>query len=94
MPKTFVCHLDRYIYKMLQFIAAPAGDMFQIKIDEIFRKVPKAFSVADDILIVGHEDIASDYDRTLSTVLKIYRKEKLKFNKDKCYFRCTSISHF
>ena len=37
----FACPFDRYWYKHLPFGAAPAGDMFQCKIDEIFNKMHK-----------------------------------------------------
>ena len=40
---TFACHFGRYRYKRLQFGTAPAGDMFQQKIDEIFKDLPNVF---------------------------------------------------
>ena len=43
---TFACQLGRY---RLSFRAAPAGDMFQQKIEEIFKDLPNIFSIADDI---------------------------------------------
>ena len=46
----------RYQYKRLPFRAAPAGDMFQWKIDGIFNDMPNVYGTADDILVVGYEN--------------------------------------
>ena len=49
----------------LPFGAALAGDMFQRKIDEIFKDLPNVFGIADDILAVGYDDDGKDHDDTL-----------------------------
>ena len=41
----FACHFGRYRYKQLPFRAAPVGDMFQCKIDEIFNDMPYVFAL-------------------------------------------------
>ena len=41
---TFVCQFGRYRYKQLPFRAAPAGDMFQCKVDKIFCHMPNVFA--------------------------------------------------
>ena len=73
---------------------SPAGNMFQRKIDEIFKDLPNVFDIADDILAVGYEADGNDHDDTLWRVLKTCRQVNLKLNKDKCHFRCTSIPLF
>ena len=45
----FTSQFGRYRYKLLPFGAAPAGDMFRRKIDEIFKDCPNVFSIVDDI---------------------------------------------
>ena len=45
---TFAGQFGRYKYKRLPFGAAPTGDMFQHKIDEIFKNLPNVFGIADD----------------------------------------------
>ena len=52
---TFTSNLADTDIKGLPFGAAPAGDMFQRKIDEIFKDLPNVFGIADDILAVGYE---------------------------------------
>ena len=52
---TFACQFGWYRYKQLLFGAALASDMFQSKIDEIFKNMPNVFGIAVDILDAGYE---------------------------------------
>ena len=61
----FVCQFVRYRYKRLPFEAAPVGDMFQRKIDKIFKGFPNVFHVAVDILVVGNDADGRAHDDTL-----------------------------
>ena len=67
---TFVCQFVRYRFKHLQFGVAPAGDMFQRKIDEIFKDMPNVFGIADDILVARYEADDKDHDETVWRVLQ------------------------
>ena len=91
---TFACQFGRYRYKRLPFGAAPAGDMFKHRIGEIFKDLPYVFGIMDDILVVGYDDDRKDHEKPLWQVLEICRNVNLKVNKDKCYFRCTSVPFF
>ena len=42
-----------YRYKRLPFEAAPTGDLFQRKINEIFKSLPNICGIANNILVVG-----------------------------------------
>ena len=89
-----MCQFGRYWYKCLPFGAAPAGDMFQMNIDEIFTDMPSVFGIADDILVAGYEADGRDHDKTVQRVLQRCRLVNLKLNKDKCHSRCTSVLFF
>ena len=67
---TFGCQFGRYRYKQLPFGAAPSGDMFQQKIDEIFNDMPNVFGIADDILVVGYDNDGRDHYKTVQKVLQ------------------------
>ena len=54
----------RYCYKCLPFGAAPVGDMFQRKIDDIFNDIPNVFGISDDILIIGYDKDGGDHMST------------------------------
>ena len=62
---TFACLFGRYRYKHLPFGAAPAGNMFQCKIDDIFNDMPNVFGIADDILVIGYDKDGADHDKAV-----------------------------
>ena len=66
----FACQFGWYRYKRLPFGAALAGDMFQRKIDEIFKDIPNVFGIADDILVAGYEADGRDHGHTILRVLQ------------------------
>ena len=41
------------------------GDMFQHKIDEIFKNLLNVFGIADDILVVSYDSDGKDHDEML-----------------------------
>ena len=61
---TFICQFGRYIYKRLLFGEAPTGNMFQQKIDEIFKYLPNICGIMDDILVAGYDGDGKDCDET------------------------------
>ena len=56
--------------------------------------MPNVFGIADDILVMGYNEDGTDHDKAVYNVLRWCREVKLKLNKDKCHFRCTSIPFF
>ena len=68
--------------------------MFQRKINEILKNLLNAFGIPYDILVVGYDNDCKDHGNTLQNVLQICWQVKLKLNKDKFHFRCTSVPCF
>ena len=99
---TFSCPFGRYCYKCILFEAAPVGNMFQRKINEIFNDIPNVFGIAipnvfgiaDDILVIEYNKDWTDHDEVVYSVLRWCCDVSLKLNKDKCHCRCTSIPFF
>ena len=91
---TFICQFGGYRYKRLLLGAAPARDMFQRKVDEIFKDFPDALGITDDILVVGYDRDRKYHGDTLQRALQRCRGVNLKLNKDKCHFRCTQVLFF
>ena len=91
---TFACQFGRYKFKQLPFGAAPVGNMFQYKIDEMFNDMPNIFGIGDDILIIGYDNDGTDHDEAVHKVQQRCKEVNLKLNKEKCHFRCTSIPFF
>ena len=55
----------------LSFGAAPAGDMFKIKIDKTLNELLNMFDITNDILDVGYDEDGTGHDRTLCSVVQI-----------------------
>ena len=91
---TFSCPFDRYRYIQLLFGVATLGDIFWRKIDKVFQGLPNVFGIADDMLIAGVIDLGKEHNMTLDKVSIVWREANVKFNRDKCFFRCTSIPFF
>ena len=64
--------------------------MFQKK-GELLSGLPNVFGIADDIFIVGFDELHRYHDEKLDQVLKICRKANLNLNKANCLLKCTSI---
>ena len=58
--------VGRYRYRKLSFGAAPASDMFQRKIDEIFKALTNVFGIAYGMLIVGYDNKETEHDYFLA----------------------------
>ena len=89
---TCACQFGRHMYIHVLFGAAPTGNMLQGKKDKIFNDMPNVFGIVDDILVVGCDNNGRDHDETVHKVLQKCSEVNLKLNKDKCHFRCTSVS--
>ena len=91
---TFLCQFGRYSFTRLPFRMVLEDDMFQWKIDEIFKDLSNVFGIADDFLIVRYVADSRDHDKILGQVMQICWQENLKLNKNKCRFRCARIPFF
>ena len=67
----FACQFGRYRFSRLPFGVVSVGNMFQRKINEIFKGLPNVYNKADDILTVGYDADGRDHNRTLRQVMKI-----------------------
>ena len=65
-----MCPFDRYQYKGLPLRAAPVGNMFQQKIDEVFNDMPNVFGIPDDILVIGYNEDGTGHDKAVYNVLR------------------------
>ena len=57
------------------------GNMFQHKVNEIFKDLPNVFGIADDILVVEYDIDGKDHDEMLWQALQICRHVNLQLNK-------------
>ena len=57
----FLCKVCKCKYARLPFRTILVGDM---NTGGIFKELPNAFGIADDIVIVGYDDDGTDHDST------------------------------
>ena len=67
----FACQFGRYRYKWLPFGIEPVGNMFQRKIDKIFKDLPNVCGIADEILVAMYRADGKDHDETVQRVLQM-----------------------
>ena len=77
-----------------RFLRLPFGlictqDVFQRKVDETFGDLAGVTGIADDIVVYGYKSDFSDHDENLRAVIQRSWETGLRFNLDKCKFRCT-----
>jgi len=89
---TFNSPFGRYRFLRLPFGLVCAQDIFQRKVDETFGDLPGVAGIADDIVVYGYDD--RDHDKNLHAVLQRTRETGLRFNLDKCKFKCACIPFF
>ena len=74
---TFACPFGQYQYKWLPFRAAPAGDLFQHKLDKIFSDMQNISGITDDILVIGYDENEADHDAAVHKVLWTCKKVRM-----------------
>ena len=58
------------------------GNMFQCKIDEIFNDMQNIFGIADNILVIGHDNDGTDHNETVCKVVKRCKDINLGLNQE------------
>ena len=88
---TFACQFSRYRLTRLPFGVAPACDMFQEKVNEIFKDLPNVFGIADYIPFLGYDAYGRGHDRTMREVMQICPRNPVK---SKYHSWCTKLPFF
>ena len=83
---SFATMFGRYRYIRVPMGASLSSNCFQYKMDQIFGPIEQYCGITDDLIIYGYT--LEDHDRVLFTVIDTAKQVGLKFNPDKCIFRC------
>ena len=70
------------------------GDVFQRKLDQCFGKIDQVIVIADDIMIVGKQQIHKDHDIALTNLIETARKCNIRLNFDKLQYKRTEVEFF
>ena len=69
-----------------------SSNCFQYKMDQIFGPIEQCCGITDNLVMYNYT--LEDHDRVLITVLVTAKQVDLRFNPDKCIFRCIRIPFF
>ena len=78
----------------MPFGLSSAGDVFQRKLDSIFRKLPNIIVIVDDIMTIGEKADHSDHDIAFTNLLETARKNGVKLNYEKIQYKKNEVEFF
>ena len=89
---TFNTPFGRYRFKCLPFRVSVSQDIFQRKLDEVYKGIPNVTGIADDIIIAGSTQ--QEHDEAFMTMLEAARKNSVGLNSTKLQLKQKSVSFF
>ena len=78
----------------MPFSITVAGDVFQRKLDTIFRNLSQVACIADDIIVVGYKADHSDHDTAFTRLLQTAHENNVKLNFEKLQYKQTQVDFF
>ena len=86
---TFDTPFGRYRFKHLPFGVVVSQDIFQRKLDDIYKNIPNVTGIADDIIIFGSTE--EEHDQAFISVLETTRANNVSLNAAKLQFKQPSV---
>jgi len=82
----------QYRFKRLPFGVKLSQDIFQRKLDEVYKDIPNVMRIADDIVVCGSTE--SEHDKAFCKMLEATRKHNVSLNFEKLQFKQTQVDFF
>ena len=89
---TFNTPFGQYCFKRLPFGVKLSQDIFQCKLNEVYRGIPNVMGIADDIVVCG--STLSEHDQAFCEMLKATRKHNVSLNSDKLQFKQAQVDFY
>ena len=89
---TFNTPFGRCRFKRLPFGVKLSQDVFQRKLDEVYKDIPNVMGIADDIMVCGSTE--SEHDQAFCKMLEANRKHNVSLNSEKLQFKQTQVDFF
>ena len=89
---TFNTPFGRFRFKRLPFGIRVSQDIFQRKLDEVYKDIDNITNIADDIIISG--STREEHDEAFVKMLEASRANNVKLNPDKLQFRQQKVNFF
>ena len=89
---TFNTPFGRYRFKRLPFGVCVSQDIFQRKLDDVYRNIPNVTNIADDIIIAGSTQ--QEHDQAFLNMLEATRENNVSLNSTKLQFKKKSVQFY
>ena len=89
---TFNTPFGRYRFKRLPFGIVVSQDIFQRRLDDIYRNVPNVTGIADDIIVFGSTQ--EEHDDAFLNILTAPRANNVSLNSEKLQFKQQSVNFY
>ena len=89
---TFNTPFGRYRFKRLPFGIVVSQDIFQRKLDDVYKNMPNVTGIADDIIVFGSTE--KEHDQAFVNMLEATRANNVSLNSGKVQFKQQSVSFF
>ena len=91
---TFNTEFGRYWYTIMSFSITVAGDVFQRKLNQYFRKIDNVIIIADHIMVVWNQQNHRAHDIALTNLLETATRSNIHLNYDKLHYKETEVDFF
>ena len=89
---TFNTPFGRYRFKRLPFGVIVSQDIFQQKLDKIYRNIPNVTGIADDIIVSGASE--QEHDEAFVRMLKATQANNVSLNSGKLQFKKQQVNFY
>ena len=89
---TFNTPFGRYRFKRLPFGIVVSQDIFQRKLDDVYKNIPNVTGIADDIIVFGSTE--KEHDQAFVNMLEATRANNVSLNSGKVQFKQQSVNFF
>ena len=89
---TFNMPFGRYRFKRLRFGIVVSQDIFQQRLDDIYRNVPNVTGIANDIIVFGSTQ--EEHDDAFLNMLTATRANDVSLNSEKLQFKQQSVNFY
>ena len=89
---TFNTPFGRYRFKRLPFGVVLFQDIFQRKLDEVYRGIPNVMGIADDIIVCGSSE--QEHDKAFTEMLKATRTHNVSLDSEKLQFKQSQVDFY
>ena len=89
---TFNTPFGRYWFKRLPFGIVLSQDIFQRKLDEVYRDIPNVMGIADDIIVCGSSE--QEHDKAFTEMPKATSKHNVSLNFEKLQFKQSQVDFY